>query len=693
MEEFKVSGLKFKVACRSECNSKFKGNGCAAFDRHATLKLETISFDKSENYPHRTILIVIFVVQSKIEFMKTLVWIIFLLAPVIVLGQTPELQNMSILASQYYQNKEFGKAAELYEQLYASTKSEGYLNIYLDCLLGIQEFDKAEKTIKKGLRGNSSDSYWYVQWGYLKKAQGQPGEALKLYNKAIEVLSDNPAEFQNLSNQFVNRREFEYAEKVYLKARDGNPALYNYELARIYYYIRNYDLMLREYMEWAKQKETNLEIVKSSLQSVLSVDNDQEISKQMKSYVLKRIQEEPGQIMFTRLLIWLFIQDKNFTAATRQAIALDKRTGVEDGNIFALANVSAINKNYDEAVKAYDYLMGKGKKAEFYNLASQQRMYMYYERFLASGMQDQASALELKEQFSQTLATLGISSETTPLQTAYAHLLAFYLNQPAEAIQMLTDGLALPGTNQQQIILMKTELSDVYVYSGELWDAVITYSQVIESNKNNPLGDEVKFKKAKLGYFMGNFSWAKAQLDVLKASTSKLIANDAMELALFISENLESDSTATPLQMFARADLHFFRNHSAQALAVLDSITQLYEFNSLSDDVTFRKAGIFQKEGKYEQAAVLFASIVKDNSWDMLADDALFQLASIYENRLNRKPEAMELYKQMLTDYPGSVYVVDARTAYRQLQDSLKTDDKPDSAKEDLFFEGLSPNP
>lgn len=602
--------------------------------------------------------------------MKTLVWILFLLSPVFVWGQNNDAQNMSILASQYYQNKEYGKAAELYEQLYTSTKSEGYLNIYLDCLLGIPDFDKAEKVIKKGLRGNSADSYWYVQWGFLKKAQGQIGESAKMYDKAISTLSNNPAEFQNLANQFINRREFEYAEKVYLKGRAENPELYNYELARVYYYIRNYDAMLKEYLEWAKQNTTNLEIVKSSLQSVLSVDNDQEISKQMKTYVLKRIQEDPGQILYTRLLIWLFIQDKNFTAATRQAISLDKRTGTEDGNIFGLANVSATNKNYDEAVKAYDYLISKGKKAEYYNMASQQRMQMYYERFVDSGIQDLASANELKEQFLQTFSILGISPETSPLQIEYAHLLAFYIDKPAEAIKILNDGLALKGVNQQQISSMKAELSDIYIYSGDLWEAVITYSQVIESNKSNLLGDDIKFKKAKLGYYMGNFRWTKAQLDVLKASTSKLIANDAMELALFISENLESDSTATPLQIFARADLHLFRNHYPEALAALDSISKLYPFNSLTDDVNFRKAGIFQKEGKYSEAAVLLESIVKDNSWDMLADDALFQLAAIYENKLNRKEEAMELYKKMLTDYPGSVYVVDARTEYRKMQDT-----------------------
>jgi len=608
--------------------------------------------------------------------MRTLLWILFLLAPAILYGQNNDLQNMANLASKYYQNKEFGKAAELYEQLYASTKSEGYFNIYFDCLLGIPDYEKAEKAIKKGLRGNSADSYWYVQWGFLKKAQGQMAESGKMYEKAISTLSNNPTEYPNLANQFINRREYEYAEKVYIKARASqNPAIYNYELARIYYYMRNYDRMLNEYLEWMKQKESNLEIVKSNLQSVLSMDNDGEISKQLKSYVLKRIQQEPSQLIYNRLLIWLFIQDKNFVAATRQAIALDKRTGTEDSNVFELANVSASNKYYDEAAKAYDYLISKGKKAEYYNLASQQRMRMNYDRFVDEGVLDVSRAKELQNMFSQTFVTLGTSAETVELQIAYAHLLAFYMNQPSEAIKILTNGLAMPGVNMQQISALKAELSDVYVYSGDLWEAVISYSQVIESNKATPLGDDVKFKKAKLGYYMGNFSWAKAQLDALRASTSKLIANDAMELSLFISENLETDSTATPLRIFARADLHLFRNNFTEALAALDSVSKIYPDNSLIDDVDFRKAGILQKQGKYEEASVLLNSIVKDHSWEMLADDALFQLATIYENKLNRKPEAMELFKKMLTDYPGSVFVVDARAEYRKMEETeIKTE-------------------
>jgi tetratricopeptide (TPR) repeat protein len=627
--------------------------------------------------------------------MKNLIRIFLLLLPVMAVAQKNDMQNLSILASKYYQDKEYDKAAELYSQLYEKTKAETYFNIYLDCLIGIPDYARAEKEIRKGIRGSSADSYWYVQWGFLKKAMGQPEEAKKMYDKAIETLPDNLTYSTNLASQFINRREFEYAEKVYLKARGNNKGLYNYELARVYYYMRNYPTMLDEYLTWADQKEENLEIIKSNLLAVLQTDNDQEISNQLKTHLLQRLQAHPEEIINNRLLIWLFIQDKNFTAAIRQALALDRRTGDESANIFNLANAAASNKNYDEAQKAYAYLIDKGKRDVFYLPASLQLMRMQYERFVSEDVPPPGDAAGLKTKFDQTLTTLGVSAATSGLLCDEAHLLAFYLDQPEAAIKLLDDGLALPGLNLPQISTLKSELSDVYVYSGKFWDAIISYSQVIESNKANSLGDDVKLRKAKLGYYMGNFKWAKAQLDVLRASTSKLIANDAMYLSLFLDENMDGDSVAQPLRIFARADWQLFRNNYPDALAELDSISRLYPSNSLEDDVDFRKAGIFEKQGKYEQAAALLDTIVNSFSSGMLADDALFHLAGIYQYKLNRAKDAMELYKKMLTDYPGSVYVIDSRNEYRKIQEALKTGSSAEQTptKNDLPFKSEMPTP
>jgi tetratricopeptide (TPR) repeat protein len=185
----------------------------------------------------------------------------------------------------------------------------------------------------------------------------------------------------------------------------------------------------------------------------------------------------------------------------------------------------------------------------------------------------------------------------------------------------------------------------------------------------NLLGDQVKLKKAKLGYYMGNFSWAKAQLDVLKSSTSKLTANDALELSLLIGNNLNMDTTAVPLQMFARADLLFFRNKDSLALATLDSLAEMFPYHTLQDDVLYRKSKIETERNNFALAAAYLEQIVNDFSYDVLADDALFELANIYNYHLREKEKARDLYKQMLFNYPGSVFVEEARNLYRELRE------------------------
>lgn len=214
---------------------------------------------------------------------------------------------------------------------------------------------------------------------------------------------------------------------------------------------------------------------------------------------------------------------------------------------------------------------------------------------------------------------------------------------------------------------------------------------MIDANKTNALGDDVKLKKAKLGYYLGNFSWAKAQLDVLKASTSKLTANDAMELSLLIGNNLNLDTTAIPLTMFARADLLFFQNKNTEAMVVLDGLTAMYPHHSLVDDILFRKAKIEIEQQDYAMAAEHLEQIINDFSYDLLGDDAHFMLAELYNYNLGQPEKAKDLYKKILTRYPGSVFIEESREKYRQLR-QIYPDKVTEPDQEDLFLKAPAEN-
>jgi tetratricopeptide (TPR) repeat protein len=531
-----------------------------------------------------------------------------------------------------------------------------------------------------------------VHWGYVLKAQKNADESKLKYEKAIEIVTANKNEYSILANAFLGWQEYDYARQTYLKGEKlFGVGQFDYELARAYSYLRDYNNMMEKYLDLLGQNEQQLPRVQSSLSSTMRLDIDDEMLNTFREQVLKRIQANPDVIGYNRLLIWFFLQENKFANALRQSIALDRRTGQEDAQIIQLGNMALNNKKYEDAKKAFEYLMGKGKENPFYAQSFVLKMHASYLQYIAEFPGNKEEGEKVAAMFKEGMDFLGINVATLNLVQDNAHLLAFYLDKTDDAIELLKKALEIPRLKPEEWGRLKTEMADIYIYANDPWEATLLYSQVIDGNKNNSLGDDVKLKKAKLGYYLGNFSWAKAQLDVLKASTSKLIANDAMELSLMIGNNLNLDTTAIPLQMFARADLLFFRNKDSMAMATLDSLAEIYPYHTLVDDILLRKAKIEIDQQNYALAAEYFEKIVSDFSYDLLGDDAHFMLAEIYNYNLEEKEKAKDLYKTILTRYPGSVFIDESREKYRELR-IIYPDKETEPDKEDLFFKATEEN-
>ncbi len=601
------------------------------------------------------------------------------------------LQTKSSLALRYYNAKDYEKAAPLLYDIYKTSRSSTYFRFYINSLIQLEKFEEAEKLIQKEIKKQRTPKpELYIAWGYLLIIEGKIDEGVQKYNEAIEKTPNSRGQYLTVANAFLSWGDYEYAKQTYLRGRkklEGEQ--FSYELARVYSYLRDYKNMMEEYLNLLRESPKQLPRIQSSLSSAMRLDIDNELREQFRTQVLKRIQAEPQVIGYNRLLIWFFLQEKKFSSALRQSIALDQRTGEETVQILQLGSMALKNKKYTEANKAFEYILAKGKKNPYYSQAYLSNLHTSYLQFTSESPDDIERGKKLAADFKEGLDFLGISPATINLVLEDAHLLAFYLNETDAAIDILNRALKIPRLKPVQWGKLKTELADIYVYSNDPWEATLIYSQVIEGNKKNSLGDEVKLKKAKLGYYLGNFSWAKAQLDVLKASTSKLTANDAMALSLLISNNLELDTSAVPLQMFARADLLFFQNNDSLALATLDSISEIYPYDPLVDNILFRKAKIEISRQNYKQAATYLEKIVDEFSYELLADDALFMLAEIYHYNLNDGEKAKKLYKKMLTQFPGSVFTDESREKYRELRKIY-----PDKiSKEEILQEDIKNEP
>jgi tetratricopeptide (TPR) repeat protein len=600
-----------------------------------------------------------------------------------------ELQTKSSLAIRYYSAKDYEKAMPLLMEVHQLTKNSTYFRYYINCLVELKRYSDAETEIQQEIKKQKTPRPdYYIHLGRVYKAQNRNEEAQAIYEEALKMIPANKGGYITAANSYLTWGEYEMAKRTYLQGRKAlAPEQFNYELARCYLYLRDYNAMMEEYLNLLRASEKQLSRVQSSLSSAMRLDIDDGLRNQFRGQILKRIQAEPQVIGYNRLLIWFFLQERKFSSALRQSISLDKRTGNEAGQILQLGDMALHNKEYTEAQKAFQYLMDQGNESPFFAQAYARNIHASYLEYIAELSEDKEKGNKLAYEFERGLEYLKYGPATLNLILEYAHLLTFYLDDAEKSLVVLEEGLKIPQLKPEQTGYLKAEMADIYVYANDPWEAMLIYSQVIDANKKNTLGDEIKLKKARLGYYMGNFSWAKAQLDVLKASTSKLTANDAMELSMMIGNNLNLDTTAVPLTMFSKADLLFFQNKHDDAMAILDGIMELYPYHTLVDDILFRKAKIEVENKNYTLAAEYLETITTDFSYDLLGDDALFMLAEIYNFNLNEQEKAKELYRQMLTAYPGSVFIEESREKYRALREVYP--DKEPTNKEELFMRNI----
>jgi tetratricopeptide (TPR) repeat protein len=430
--------------------------------------------------------------------------------------------------------------------------------------------------------------------------------------------------------------------------------------------------MMDEYldlMDYHSSYQTSLKRILSN-QIDFTIEDSEEYEI-LRAALILRTQKDPNNIGYAEMLTWLFIQRQNFMAAFVHVKAIDKRTKSEGSMVYKLGLVCVENKDYTAARKSFEYIVDLGERSELYLRAYNSLLNV---RFLEVTTQRNFTQEELREtldQYDAALDKFGRRRTTFSLMMERAHILAFYANEGIEAIEQLEALIVIPGLTDMQLAEAKMALADIYVLLGDVWEASLLYMQIDKQFKYEPIGHEAKFKNARIFYYDGEFDYAQSQLSVLKRSTSKLIANDAINLSLLITDNYGLDSNYIAMNWFANADLLIEQHQYDAAFVLFDSIISEYPAHSLGDEIQLKKAYAMELQGKWNAAIVELEELLEFYSEDILADDALFKLGTIYENHLLNPSKAASYYRTILFDYKGSLYSEESRKRFQKLKDSL----------------------
>jgi len=602
--------------------------------------------------------------------MKSKFFLFILTLAATTMAQAQSQQDVQ-LADQYFSNAEFDKAVVLYEKLWSKNpgNSQFYQN-YLTCLTELKQYDDAEKMIRKQTKKFPDDLSLYVDLGGIYQKQGNQKAANAQYEEAISKITPNMPQITKLANRFITGSQLDYAIETYQKGRkifnaEGSD-LFLPDLASLYNKKGDVHDAVKTYLDILESDPNQKEYVQGQLQPLLE---NNEYSKELQSELYSRIQKKPDAEQLSDLLVWFFVQKKDFASAFQQVKALDKRNK-EDGNrVFQFAQSAFDEGNYDAALNAYRYIITeKGKASYLYLPARTSELNTEKTKITILHNYTNEELKQLETKYQAYLDEFGKAPQTLVTMRDYANLEAKFLHDPDKAISILKEAIDISTSDRKLNGYLKLDLGDYQLIQGQEWEAMLLYGQVDKAFHDEPLGEEARFKNAKLSFYMGDFDWSQTQLDILKSATTELVSNDAIALSVFITDNMGLDTTPDAMKIYSRADLLIFQNRNDEAIVTLDSLTREFPNHSLNDDVLFEKGRIYLSEQKYTEAAAMFDVIDSTYSFDLLGDDALFQLAELEQNYLNNKDKAMELYKEILTKYKGSIYTVEARKRFRELR-------------------------
>lgn len=575
------------------------------------------------------------------------------------------------LAQYYFENEDFDKALEYYERLYDEDHSKFYFNRLLVCVESTQEDKDVEKLLKRQISYYRGDQEYEIQLAKHYEATDEGSKAQKIYESLIEGLGANSREVIELYNAFRAQGKNEFAFKTLEQGRKMLKNTYplNFQFAEYYGSLGQTEKMMNEYLDLIDYHPS----YQSTLERILmnQIDFTAENSPEyeiLKNALLERTQQHPNELVYAEMLTWVFVQRQNFAAALVHVKAVDKRTKSDGRLVFELGVTCVENKDYPTARKCFQYVVELGDQSLLFIRGYNALLNV---RFLEVTTQRNFSQEELDEalaDYDAALKLFGMKRTSFSLIMEKAHIQAFYADQGQEAIALLTELLEIPGLTDMQKAQAKMQLADIHVLHGDVWEASLLYMQVDKDFKYETIGHEAKFKNARIFYYDGEFDFAQSQLDVLKQSTSRLIANDAINLSLLITDNYGLDSNFIAMNWFAQADLLIEQHQYDAAFVLFDSIISEYPAHSLGDEIQLKKAHAMELQGRWAEAISELEELLKYYSDDILADDALFRLGDIYENHLMNNEKASEYYRDILFNHKGSLYTEEARKRFQKLR-------------------------
>jgi tetratricopeptide (TPR) repeat protein len=564
------------------------------------------------------------------------------------------------LAQNYFDRGEFEKALISYQELLKTQiGNSNYFEKTIECYQQLKQFDKAEAALfdryTKYKQGNL-----LVQLGFNYQLQKDQVKATNYYSDALDIIRKNPNEVYAIAYLFEKKGIIDYALQSYQIALEKDPKLnFNFQMALLYGQKGDTDMMIEKFLNEAYDNQQNNIIIQNQLSRFMTEEGEATFNEALKKKLLLRAQKSQD-LFWNEYLSWYYVQLKEYGKAFIQEKAIYKRNPESFANIVNLAQLAIEENQEEEATEILQFVL---ENTQDLDLQIQSHSYLMEMKIKKVQEKDYST---INKELDDLIKKFGVTPYSLSLLKIKAHFATFNMKGVELGKTILKNALQMP-LNKYQMADIKMELADVMLFEEKFNQALLYYSQIEDDMKNDVIGQEASFKTARTSYFKEDFKWASHQLKVLKSASAQLIANDALDLYLLISDNTVEDSTQVALKKFARADFLVYQGKNKEALLAFQAILKENKSDAIVPVTLLRIGKIFEQQNDFTSALSNYKQILDEFKECIYIDEALFFSAEIY-NQLKDSDKAKPLYEEIITKHPDSIYYVTAQKKYRQLR-------------------------
>jgi tetratricopeptide (TPR) repeat protein len=566
-------------------------------------------------------------------------------------------------------NESYEQALKIYKNLYIQDPSNTIvIDAIVRCRFALNQYDDLVSFLKE-VRIRNENNFkidWSIELAEAYFLNNQKEEALLTWRSLIEENNDEKEIYRAVAESMVNLRLFNEAIGIYLNAlKDSRDSYYlHIGIGNLYKAIFEFGKAAEHYLAYFSYFPDSKLMLQRHILSLTSKDEEiAPVIASLESY----INEHSENNIVKEILAGLYIKYRHFDKAYEIYQSLGKKD-MKGKYLFDFALVAFNNSAFIFSMKAYQDLINNFPESRFLEQAKfgigKCHNALAYEYRKES--EEKKAIFEMNKAIS-IFDTLTLNYKNPNIgQECYFELGTIYyrffydLDKAIQYYKKLLINFPFSGLKEKVTII----LGDIYLIKGNMVSAKETYQSCLN---NSYLGFAL-FKLAELDFFQGDFQPAliKYSQVISKSGINDSLTNNVLSRKLLIHSFMED---TIGLKKYANAERLIFQNRLSEAVEQLIELVNRKMKLSLTAG---RKASeILIKMGKLLQAKELLNDLIKEYKESEYIDRLIFLLA-YSEEKSGNLINAHNLYKLLLSDYPNSLMIQEARDNARILSEKLK---------------------